>query len=130
MIITAYVIASLVAIGIVFIGTRFFWGPAAASGEFGIPGSPPPSTAFNAWLAVKGTRDIVSGLFIVLLMVDGSARLLGEFMLVASLIAFSDAATVLRSGGSRKLAFGMHALTGLVIAAAGVMLIAGASYRM
>ena len=72
---------------------------------------------------MKGTRDIVAGLFVLLLMANGSPRLLGEFMLVASLIAFGDMATVLRSGGSRALAFGMHGLTGLFIVATGGCLI-------
>jgi Domain of unknown function (DUF4267) len=72
---------------------------------------------------VKGTRDIASGLFVILLMANCSPRLLGEFMLVASLIAFGDMATVLRSGGSRALAFDMHGLTGLVIVATGACLI-------
>jgi hypothetical protein len=97
--------------------------PAAASAEFGIANSPPPSTGFAAWLSVKGTRDIASGLFVILLMANCSPRLLGEFMLVASLIAFGDMATVLRSGGSRALAFDMHGLTGLVIVATGACLI-------
>ena len=47
-------------------------------------------------------------------------------MLAASLIAFGDMVTVLRSGGSRALAFGMHGLTGLVIVATGAFLIVGA----
>ena len=78
------------------------------------------------WLAVKGTRDIVSGLFVFLLMANGSPRLLGEFMLVASLIAFGDVAIVLRSGGSRTAAFGIHGVTALVIIAVGAILIGGA----
>jgi hypothetical protein len=76
-----------------------------------------PSTGFTAWLSVKGTRDIAACLFVFLLMANGSPRLLGEFMLVASPIAFGDMVTVLRSGGSRVLAFGMHGLTGLVMVA-------------
>ena len=121
-----YLLSSLIAVGIVLIGARFLWDPAAASRDFGIPNSPSPSTGFTGWLAVKGTRDIVSGLFIFLLMVSGPPRLLGEFMLVASLIAMGDAATVLRSGGSRTAAFGIHGLTALVIIAAGASLIGAA----
>jgi hypothetical protein len=121
-----YSLAGLIAVGIVFIGARFLWDPAKASGAFGIANSPLPSTGFTGWLAVKGTRDIVSGLFVLLLMIDGSPRLLGEFLLVASLIALGDAATVLRSGGSRTAAFGIHGLTALVIVAAGAILIGAA----
>ena len=126
MIQTGYVLSGLVAAAIVAIGARFWLAPAAASADFGIAGSPPASSGFAAWLSVKGTRDIASGLFVILLMANGSARLLGEFMLLASLIAFGDMATVLRSRGSRALAFGMHGLTGLVIAATGACLIFGA----
>jgi Domain of unknown function (DUF4267) len=127
MVLTGYLLSTLIAVGILFIGSRFLWAPAAASGAFGIPNSPSPSTGFTGWLAVKGTRDIVSGLFVFLLMANGSPRLLGEFMLVASLIAFGDAAVVLRSGGSRTAAFGIHGLTALVIIAAGASLIGAAN---
>jgi len=127
MISLGYVLSGLIALAILFLGSRFWLAPATASAAFGIAGSPQPSTGFAAWLSVKGTRDIASGLFVILLMVNGSPRLLGEFMLVASLVAFGDMVTVLRSGGSRALAFGMHGLTGLIIIAAGACLIVGAN---
>jgi len=69
----------------------------------------------------------VCGLFVFLLMVSGPPRLLGEFLLVASLIPLGDAATVLRSGGSRTAAFGIHGMTALVIIAAGASLIGAAN---
>jgi hypothetical protein len=127
MVLTGYLLSGLLAVGIVFIGSRFLWDPAAASRDFGIPNSPPLSTGFTGWLAVKGARDIGSGLFVFLLMANGSPRLLGEFLLVASLIAMGDAAIVLRSGGSRTVAFGVHGLTAVVIIAAGASLIGAAN---
>jgi len=123
MIFTGYLLSGLIAVGIIFIGARFLWDPAAAARDFGIANSPLPSTGLTAWLAVKGVRDIVSGLFVFLLMASGPPRLLGEFLVVASLIATGDAATVLRSGGSRAAAFGIHGLTALVILAVGASLI-------
>jgi Domain of unknown function (DUF4267) len=120
-----YGLSGLIAAAVLFLGSRFWLAPATASGAFGIADSPPPSTGLNAWLSVKGTRDIAAGLFVILLMVNASPRLLGEFMLLASLIAFGDMATVLRSGGSKALAFGMHGLTGLLIVATGACLIIG-----
>lgn len=122
-----YSLSTLIACAIMLIGMRFLWAPAAASAGFGIANSPSPSTGFTAWLAVKGSRDIVSGLFVLLLMAQGSPRLLGEFLLVASLIALADAATVLRSGGSRSVAFGIHGLTALAIIVAGVCLISASN---
>ena len=126
MILIGNILSGLIALAIIFLGSRFWVAPASASADFGIAGSPPPSTGFSAWLSVKGTRDIASGLFVILLMANGSPRLLGEFMLVASLIALGDMVTVLRSGGSRTVAFGIHGLTALIIIAAGASLIGAA----
>jgi hypothetical protein len=121
-----YALSGLIAVAILFLGARFWLAPGTASTAFGIANSPPPSTGLTAWLSVKGTRDVAAGLFVILLMTDGSQRLLGEFMLIASLIAFGDMVTVLRSGGSRGAALGIHGFTGLVIVATGVCLIVGA----
>jgi hypothetical protein len=121
-----YALSGLIALAILFLGARFWLAPAAASAAFGIAASPPPSTGLTAWLSVKGTRDIAAGLFVILLIADASPRLLGEFMLIASLIAFGDMLTVLRSGGSKGAAYGIHGLTGLVIVAAGACLILAA----
>ena len=118
-----YMLSGLIAAVILLLGARFWLAPVNASAAFGIAGSPPASTGFAAWLSVKGTRDIASGFFVILLMVDGSPRLLGEFLIAASLIAFGDMATVLRSRGDRAVAFGIHGLTGLVIVAIGTCLI-------
>lgn len=126
MIETGYVLSGLIAAAIILLGAWFWVAPATASAGFGIADSPLPSTGFAAWLSVKGTRDGASGLFVILLMANGSPRLLGEFLLAASLIAFGDMVSVLRSRGNRALAFGMHGLTGLVIAATGACLIFGA----
>ncbi len=76
---------------------------------------------------MKGTRDITSGLFVTLLMANGSPALLGEFLAVASLIPFGDAASVLRSGGKKPVAFGIHGATALVMLAAAAILIAAAT---
>ena len=121
-----YGLSGLIAAAIIFLGSRFWLAPGRASAGFGIAVSPPLSPGFNAWLSVKGTRDVVSGLFVILLIVNGMPLILGEFMLIASLIAFGDMVTVLRSRGSRGLAFGMHGLTGLVIVGTGACLIIGA----
>lgn len=127
MIVLGYVLSGLIAAAILFLGARFWLAPVTAAAAFGIADTPPPSRGLAAWLSVKGTRDIVSGLFVILLMTEGSPRLLGEFMLVASLSAFGDMLSVLRSGGRKGAAFGIHGLTGLVIVAIGGCLILGRS---
>ena len=127
MILTGNVLSGLIAATILFLGARFWLAPATAAAAFGIADSPPPSTGLTAWLSVKGTRDIASGLFVLLLIAHRSPRLLGEFMLIASLIAFGDMATVLRSGGNKGAAFGIHGFTGMVLVATGACLIVGAN---
>jgi hypothetical protein len=124
MLYTGYTLSGLIAAAIIFIGARFYWGPVAAARDFGIAGPPAPSTGFTAWLSVKGTRDIASGLFVALLMANGAPRLLGEFLIVASLIPLGDAASVLRSGGQRAAAFGIHGATAAVMLATAALLIA------
>ena len=126
MLLTGYALSGLIAAAIIFIGARFYWGPAAAARDFGIANPPAQSTGFNAWLSVKGTRDIASGLFVALMMANGSPRLLGEFLIVASLIPLGDAASVLRSGGKKAAAFGIHGATAVVMLATAALLIATA----
>lgn len=122
---TGYVLSGMIAAAIICLGAGFWLTPMRSSAGFGIVGSPPASRGFAAWLSVKGTRDIASGLFVILLMTNAAPRLLGEFLLLASLIAFGDMVTVLRSNGRKILAYGMHGLTGAVIVMTGACLILG-----
>jgi hypothetical protein len=126
MLLIGYSLSGLIAAAIIAIGIRFLLDPATASRGYGMPDPITATPRFSGFPAVKGLRDIVSGLFVILLMVDGSPHLLGEFMLVASLIALGDAGIVLRSGGSKAAAFGIHGVTALIIMTTGVSLIAAA----
>jgi hypothetical protein len=118
------VLAGLIGGGIIFIGASYFWAPQFASG-FGIPRTPVADRAFQPWLRVKGVRDIASGLFVAILLANGSAHLLGWFMLTATLIPVSDALIVLRSKGPRSAGYGIHGATALVMVVISVLLIAG-----
>jgi hypothetical protein len=118
------VLAALIGAGIIFIGARAFWTPQAASG-FGIPRTPVADPSFQAWLRVKAVRDVASGLFVAVLLANGSAHLLGWFMLAAALIPVGDALIVLRSKGPKAAAYGIHGATALVMAIIAVLLLAG-----
>jgi uncharacterized protein DUF4267 len=118
------VLAGLIGGGIILIGAVYLWAPQAAPG-FGIPGAPVADQAFRAWARVKGVRDVASGLFIAILLANGSAHLLGWFMLTATLIPVSDALIVLRSKGPRSAVYGIHGATALVMVVISVLLIAG-----
>ena len=53
-----------------------------------------------------------------------SAQLLGWFMLAATIIPLADAAIVLRHGGTRTAAFGIHGVTaGVMLIISGVLLL-------
>ncbi|MCS7480177.1 DUF4267 domain-containing protein [Umezawaea endophytica] len=118
----AYVLAGLVGVGIFVIGVRAFWVPQAAVG-FGIPDTPVEDRNFQAWLSVKSVRDVVSGIFIFVLMVGAPVHLLGWFMLAAAAIPVGDGLIVLRSGGSKAAAYGIHGATALVILVSSVILL-------
>ncbi|MFF3374628.1 DUF4267 domain-containing protein [Streptomyces sp. NPDC002680] len=118
----ANVLAGLVGAGIIFIGVRALWAPQAAV-DFGIPGTPTEDRNFQAWLSVKGVRDIASGLFVFILLVGATPHLLGWFMLAATGIPVGDALIVRRSNGPRAAVYGIHGATAVVMLAISVLLL-------
>ena len=83
----------------------------------------PAASGPYPWLYVKGVRDIASGLFVFILLINRAPHALGAFMAAATLIPVGDAAIVLRSGGTRAAAFGIHGVTAVVMAAAAAALL-------
>lgn len=117
-----FYLSGVIAAGIIFIGCRFLLAPSTAAAAYGVPAGVEPHS--RAYLFAKGIRDIASGLFAAILIAYGSAHALGWFMLVATLIPIADAIIVLRQGGSRTIALGVHggtAVTTLIIS--GLLLI-------
>jgi Domain of unknown function (DUF4267) len=123
----ASIVAGVIGVGIILIGARFLLAPQAAAAAFGVPAEPageqPAARGASPWLYVKGVRDIASGIFICILLANQAPRLLGVFMAAASLIPVGDAVIVLRNGGTRAAAFGIHGATAAVALAASVALI-------
>ena len=101
-----FYLSGVIAAGIIFIGCRFLLAPSTAATAYGVPAGAEPHS--RAYLSAKGIRDIASGLFAAILIAYGSAHVLGWFMLAATLIPIADAVIVLRHGGSRTIAFGVH----------------------
>jgi hypothetical protein len=116
-----YGLSGLLGLGIIFIGTRFLLAPRAASASFGIAAGPDGGSA-DPYLSVKGVRDIASGLVVFILLAAGEPRLLGGFMLAASIIPVGDAIIVLRRNGPKATAYGVHAVTAVVMLAAAAFL--------
>jgi hypothetical protein len=104
-----YWLSGVIALGIVLIGVRFFLAPHAAAAAFGVPVR--PDAHWEAFLSVKAIRDIASGLLLAIIILNRSAHLLGWFMLIATIIPLTDAAIVLRHGGTKTTALGIHGVT-------------------
>ena len=117
-----FYLSGVIAAGIIFIGCRFLLAPSTAAAAYGVPVGAEPHS--RAYLSAKGIRDIASGLFIAMLMAYGSAHALGWFMLIATIIPLTGAAIVLRHGGTRTTAFGIHGLTaGAMVIISGMLLL-------
>jgi hypothetical protein len=93
------VATGLIALGIIVIGARFFLAPHAAAVAFGVP--LPPDPRWEAYLSVKAVRDIASGFFIGILILNQAPHVLGWFMLAATIIPLTDAGIVLGHGGTK-----------------------------
>jgi Domain of unknown function (DUF4267) len=109
-----YVLAGLLAAGIIFIGARFLVAPRVAAAGYGVPADLNQPSA-DAYLSVKGVRDIATGLFVVILLIAGATQLAGWVMLAATVIPLADATIVLRNGGSKSIAWGVHGVTAAVM---------------
>ncbi|OBH78778.1 DUF4267 domain-containing protein [Mycobacterium scrofulaceum] len=112
--IIGYTLAGLLAAAIIFIGARFLLAPRVAAAGYGVqPDLNQPGA--DAYLSVKGVRDMATGLFVVILMVAGATHLIGWVMLAATIIPLADGAIVLRSGGSKSIAWGVHVGTAAIM---------------
>ena len=117
-----YVLAGIIAAAIIFIGARFLVAPRVATAGYGVLAEvDQPGT--RAYLSVKGVRDIASGLFVIIAMVGGATHLLGWIILAATIIPIGDATIVLRSGGAKSTAYGVHGATAAVMLVAAALLL-------
>jgi Domain of unknown function (DUF4267) len=119
----AYVLAGLIAAGIIFIGARFIVAPRIAAAGYGVLPDLGQQSA-GAYLSVKGVRDIASGLFVIILMAAGATHLLGWVILAATIIPLADATIVLRNGGPKSIAWGVHCITAAVMLITSALLLA------
>ncbi len=109
-----YVLAGALAAAIIVIGARFLLAPRTAAAGYGVlPDLDQPGV--RAYLAVKGIRDVTTGLFVVILLLARAPHLAGWMMLAAKLIPMTDATIVLRNGGAKSVAYGVHGGTAVVM---------------
>ncbi|MFI2365219.1 DUF4267 domain-containing protein [Promicromonospora sp. NPDC019610] len=125
--VVATILAGPIGVAIVLLGANGLRAPQAAVG-FGIPGTPADDPAFQSWLAVKAVRDLACGVAVLVLVLAVllsavPSHLLGWYLVITAGIPVGDALIVLRSGGPRAVAYGVHAATAAVLVLVGVVLL-------
>ena len=119
----AYTLAGLIAAAIIAIGARFLLAPRAAAAGYGLQPDP-AQPSLDAYASIKGIRDIASGLFVVILIAVGQTHTLGWIILAATIIPLADTAIVLRHGGPRSIAWGIHGATAATMLITAALLLA------
>ncbi|MEU4669510.1 DUF4267 domain-containing protein [Amycolatopsis sp. NPDC023774] len=119
MIVTAYVIAGIVAVGIVYVGLSYLLAPEKTAAGFGLATIPTGTTAF---FHIKGVRDIASGLVVGAAMLAGGPHVLGWILLAEAFIPVGDMLIILRHRGSRAIACSVHGATAAVMVVATLLL--------
>ncbi|MYR42295.1 DUF4267 domain-containing protein [Streptomyces sp. SID5910] len=97
----------------VFLGYRFLFQPGPAATGYGVPADPKGDA--GAYLAIKGVRDGTFGLVGLALLAFAGATAEAWFLLVVALVPLADTLIVLRNGGTRATAFGIHFATAVVV---------------
>jgi hypothetical protein len=119
----AIVITVLTGLGIMFVGGQYLLAPEKSAKTFGLPSWPTEQAA--AWLNLKGIRDVVSGLVILIPLALGQFQIVGYLMLAAAITPLGDALTILKYRGNKTLAYAMHGGTALAVIIGGVLFLLG-----
>jgi hypothetical protein len=117
----AYGLAVLLSLLIVFIGVRFLIAPRPAAAGYGVPSA---DNGDPAYLMVKGLRDLCFGLVGLALIAFAGAHATAWFMLVVAIAPFGDTVIVLRHGGTKATAFGIHFATAIIVLVSAALLFA------
>jgi hypothetical protein len=121
MVTTAYVLAIVLDVFVLFIGLRFLLAPQAAAAGYGVPAKKEGDAAY---LTVKGLRDAGYGVLGLALLAFAGAHAEAWFMLVVALIPLGDTVIVLRNGGTKATAFGIHFATAVIVLISAALLFA------
>ena len=118
--IAALVVAIIACVAIIVLGGRFILQPRQSTLDFGVA-----ADNVRALTAIKGVRDITSGVVPLVVLAAAGRKALGWVIVAAALTAAGDAVIVLTNGGKRSTAFGIHGLTAALLVAAGLILALG-----
>ncbi|MEU5142556.1 DUF4267 domain-containing protein [Streptomyces sp. NPDC021139] len=113
MTVAAYTLAIVLNLFCLFLGYRFLLQPGPAATGYGVPADPGGDA--GAYLTVKGVRDGTFGVVGLALLAFAGARPEAWFMLCVALVPLADTLIVLRHGGTKAVAFGIHFATAVVV---------------
>lgn len=116
-------ITALAGLGILTIGILYLTIPRTMAGSFGLPSVPDANA--TPWLRLKGIRDLATGIVAIILLLTAPTNVLAWTVAAFAIIPAGDAVTILRAGGSRRAAIGIHGVTAaLMFAGAAALFIA------
>ncbi|QYC43281.1 hypothetical protein Nocox_28460 [Nonomuraea coxensis DSM 45129] len=118
---TAYGLAIALNLMVLFIGARFLFVPQAAAAGYGVPAR---TDGDRAYLTIKGVRDGTYGVLGLALLAFAGPTAEAWFMLVVALAPLGDTLIVLRNGGTKAVAFGIHFATAVAVLVSAVLLFA------
>jgi hypothetical protein len=118
---TSYTIASLLGLGMIFLGLRFFISPEVATTGYGIHFNNQGDYSFHY---IKGIRDIFSGLVICAFVMMNERRALGVTLLAGTMIPVTDMLIVLGKSYNSVLQALPHIIAIIICAVFGMILVA------
>jgi hypothetical protein len=117
----AYGLAIALDLLVLLIGGRFLIAPRAAAAGYGVPAKPGGDPAY---LTIKGLRDGTYALVGLSLLAFAGAHAEAWFMLAVALVPLGDTLIVLRHGGTRATAVGIHFTTAVLVLLSAALLFA------
>lgn len=113
----ALVVAIVGCASILFIGARFLAAPRVAMAGFGVP-----QDSLSALTAIKGVRDITSGIVPLVVLAAAGTHAFGWVLVAAAITPIGDAVIVTRNGGTLRHALSVHAATATILVVVGLLL--------
>ncbi|MEU6583357.1 DUF4267 domain-containing protein [Nocardia sp. NPDC046763] len=107
----AYALAGFTGLFCLFIGGRALLVPKAAATTFGVP----EINGLEPYMAIKASRDLGLGAITFAVMATASTNALAWYLIAATVTPLIDGITVIRSGGPKSIAFGVHHATAAVM---------------
>ena len=117
----SYALALLVGLGMIFLGTRFFFSPEAATAGFGIHFNAGGDYSFHY---MKGIRDIFSGLLLCAFVLLHERRAVGVTLLAGAMIPVIDMSIVLSKSYNGVVQAMPHIIAVILCSVFGIILLA------